>query len=483
MIGWCLAIVGACCAAALLALNLYVQSAATQSRIQQELSQRLGMPLRIARISITPWSGLRLSGITIPQRDPGAATPFLDASSVRLRVRLASVFRQPLVIKQITLVKPQVTWPQNDSGKWRIPARQRERSVTQGGATPPGGAEPVPTPSRPMREPPFPEPEVQRVKVQDASFRFLDRTQSTVALFDGVQFSSALREGNSLRGETRIGKIALRDRFFLTNVRAALRYDPGQLELSQIQARVAKGELAGTFGVEPQTPDSPFTLHATFRGVDVNEIIERAGGGKGVAHGLVEGTLDASGKIADPSALTGSGTISLHGGHVQQFTVLAMLGQLLQIDELSQLDLQQAEARYHLAGTSVMIDGLNLRSQNLALSATGTIGFDGRVALNSTLTINDKVRGQLFRGMRENFVATDVPGEYSLPFHIGGTLEKPKTDLMERAVGVDLKNIGGVIDALFGRGKGRKKKEGESMPQPSPSVGSAAPAASPVPSP
>jgi hypothetical protein len=32
---------------------------------------------------------------------------------------------------------------------------------------------------------------------------------------------------------------------------------------------------------------------------------------------------------------------------------------------------------------------------------------------------------------------------------------------MERAVGTDLKNLGGVIDALLGHGKGKKKKNPE----------------------
>jgi len=52
----------------LIGVNLYVQSRGTQARIQQELSQRLGAPLRIQRISVTPWWGLKLTGITIPQK-------------------------------------------------------------------------------------------------------------------------------------------------------------------------------------------------------------------------------------------------------------------------------------------------------------------------------------------------------------------------------------------------------------------------------
>jgi hypothetical protein len=67
----------------------------------------------------------------------------------------------------------------------------------------------------------------------------------------------------------------------------------------------------------------------------------------------------------------------------------------------------------------------------------------------------------LFRGIRENFVPTSEPGQYALQFHVGGTVDKPKTDLVERAVGADLNNLGGVIDALLGHGKGKKKKKPE----------------------
>ena len=71
-IGWLLVVVIAIFLVSLLGANLYVQSQTTQQRIQQELSQRLKMPLQIQRISVTPWGGLNLSGITIPQLSDAA---------------------------------------------------------------------------------------------------------------------------------------------------------------------------------------------------------------------------------------------------------------------------------------------------------------------------------------------------------------------------------------------------------------------------
>src|SRR3989440_12965363 len=174
-----------------------------------------------------------------------------------------------------------------------------------------------------------------------------------------------------------------------------------------------------------------------------------------MSRGILTGTFDGTGKTAEPDALTGSGTIILQNGHVQQFAVLAALGQLLQNEELTQLDLEQAEAKYHLAGNNVLVDELLLRSPNLRLTATGSVSLRGKLALDSVLAINEKIRSQLFRGIRENFVPTSEPGEYALQFHVGGTVDKPKTDLMERAVRTDLKDLGGVIAGPLRHGQSK----------------------------
>nr|MBA2585514.1 hypothetical protein [Chthoniobacterales bacterium] len=84
-------------AVVLLGVNMYVQSQGTQERIQQELSHRLGTTLRIQRISATPWWGLKLSGITIPQAPGTAGADLLQAKTFRLRIQFRSLFSERLV--------------------------------------------------------------------------------------------------------------------------------------------------------------------------------------------------------------------------------------------------------------------------------------------------------------------------------------------------------------------------------------------------
>src|SRR6202795_3030811 len=120
----------------LIGVNMYVQSQGTQARIQQELSQRLGTTLQIRRISVTPWAGLKLSGITIPQSQHGVSADFLTAKTFRLRIKFGSLFSQRLVIKEISLINPEVVWAQNADGKWRLPSPPPEPAKTTAGEKP-----------------------------------------------------------------------------------------------------------------------------------------------------------------------------------------------------------------------------------------------------------------------------------------------------------------------------------------------------------
>lgn len=463
----------------LLAVNLYVQSQGTQARIQRELSQRLGTTLRLRRMSVTPWGGLKLSGITIPQVAEGPNAEFLDAKTFRLRIHFASLFSRRLVIKEISLIDPAVVWLQNADGKWRIPAGAPAKvgepatsstavpvvsdSVAPASAPNPGSTEDRPSaavsPAESERRESSFVPELRRVNLVGGHFQFLDAKAGVVAKFDDVQFHSNFRNTAAVKGSVSIAKTSLRDRFFLQRLQSRLEYGPAALEMTEVTAQAGGGDITGAFRMEPETQDSPFTAKVRFRDIQSDQIVSEAGGPAGVVSGKLEGFLDAAGKTADPNALTGAGEIHLRDGQVRRYSVLEALGQLLQIEELRQLRLDDAHVKYHLSPGVVTVDELTLRSANLRLSATGTIGFDGKLQLKSQLAVNERIRKQLFRAIRDNFQPIDEPGFTAVNFNIGGTVDRPNSNLMDKVVGRDLKDIGSVINSLFGGVKSERMKK------------------------
>lgn len=458
-------------AIALIGLNLYVQSQATQARIQQELSQRIGTPLHIRRISVTPWGGLTLTGITVPQFLNGTSGNFLEAKSFHLHLRFLSLFSKRLVVKEVSLLSPNVVWPQNAEGKWKLPASREEKTPASTSAEAPAlstsPAENITT----MPVAPTPKiantnikadktstgfvPEVRRVNVTGGSFRFLDRSGNVIAVFDGVDFHSSFRNAQDLRGKAKVAKISLRDRFFLERLQSPLRYDPKELDLTKILAHAGSGDISGRFTMEPQSEDSPFTVSVTFQNIQADQIVAEAGGPKGMVQGKLEGSFQAAGKTDDANALTGAGEISLHDGQLQQYSLLVALGQVLQIEELTQLHLEQAQAKYHITPGLVTIDELILRSPNIRLSAAGTVTFNGKLRLDSQLAINEKIRTQLFKPIRENFRSISEAGYSAVDFQVTGTIDRPKSNLMEKMVGRDLKDF---VSGLFGGKKSERSK-------------------------
>jgi hypothetical protein len=486
----------------LVGVNLYVQSKGTQAKIQHELSRRLGTALEIRSMSVTPWSGLQLSGITIPQTSSTGPRHFLEARTFRLRVRFLSLFSRRLVVKEVSLIEPNVVWPQNAEGKWRLPSSQAmpspgvspkqtasvsqsqpETKVVEKPAAPvvTSTSTALSTPAqvtvarrpRTPRTPRTPTPrlvvapEVRRVSVKDGNFSFLDRAGGLLASFTGVDFRTNIRSASALRGDAMVARISLRDRFFLEQLRSPLRYEPDVLELSKISARAANGEINGYFAMQPESEDSPFMTSVEFRNVLADQIVENAGGPKGMVKGELEGSFQASGKTADPNALVGSGEIFLRDGRVQQYSLLVLLGQILQIEELQELHLEQAEAKYHLSPGLVTIDELILRSPNIRLTASGTVAFDGGLKLDSRLAINDRIRDQLFKAIRANFQPIDEPGYAAIDFHVGGTIDRPSTNLMDRLVGHDLSSM---LNSLLGGKKDRSRKKKKQIEEAVPAV-------------
>ncbi|MEP6603783.1 MAG: AsmA family protein [Spartobacteria bacterium] len=473
---------------ALIGANLYVQSQATQARIQQELSHRLGTTLQIRRISVTPWGGLKLTGITIPQTMTGQSSDFLVAETFGLRVRLLSLFSKRLVIKEIKLVSPTVYWAQNANGKWRLPGRgdqqppaeaQQEQTLSPAisesppvpdvtsSATP--RSVPAPKIERPTSGRAF-EPEVRHFSIARGNFRFLDQSQAAIAAFENVDVRCRVSPTQALRGDATIEKVSLRDRFFLEQLRTPLRFDTDELDLPNISAKAAGGEVNGRFLMHPESADSPFHLNIRFHDLQADQIVKEAGGPSGTVQGRLEGKFEAQGETADPNALNGAGEILLRDGQLRQYSLLVALGQILQIEELTQLHLQEAEAKYHVTPGVVTIDELILRSANIRLSATGTVAFNGKLRLQAQLAISEKIRGQLYKPIRQNFQPLSDTDLSAVDFEVTGTVERPKSNLVEKVVGRDLKDLGSIMKGFLGGTKSDrpKKKKGERSREQSP---------------
>ena len=104
-------------AAAILCLNIYLQSAGVQVKLREAVSRATGLEPVISQTYYTPWSGLTVSGIKIPQPD-NAKKPFLSVRAMKCHLRLTSLLQGKFVIKDISFEQPSIILVRGQSGVW-----------------------------------------------------------------------------------------------------------------------------------------------------------------------------------------------------------------------------------------------------------------------------------------------------------------------------------------------------------------------------
>ncbi len=467
-----------------LGVNLYVQSAGVQERIARGLADAFHLEVKLSGASFTPWGGLHLTGIDVPQPDPANPGSFLQTSEVSARIRLLPLLARRLVIKQLSINDPKVVWYQNAQGSWTLPEPPPPPpSPPPGKASPspspfPVVANPVPpgapgpaVPASAEREPPRVEGppftvSVNRFRLKRAAFDFLDAAGKPVASFSGITLDCPDPNADSVKGTVKSKSAVIKGFVRLDEIGAAFTYSQGRLLLSDVSADIAQGRLRGSLDLQTIAPGSPFSMSARFENVQLAPLIPRTRAAAIDASGILDGFLNAAGNSRDQDSIRGQGQIVLRDGHVR-YELFQMLGELLRIPELSRLDLSQARVGYHFAKSKTQVDQLLLQSQDLRMTAHGGVGFDGRLDLAAQLAINSRVSDRLPSIIRENFV-NDNSGYSHRDFSIRGAIWSPKTDLVQRDVGRKIKRQ--LTDLLFNVLGGHKNAPPAPSPAPSASA-------------
>ena len=433
-------------AVGVMAINLYVQSSGTQKRIEDALSSGLKAPVHLTSTTVTPWSGLKASGITVLQTPPAAGN-FLDAAGFTARFDWFALIHRHLDASEVSLDNPHVEWFQSATGRWEMPRAEAPPAppkpevppeatpaprVTATPAASPGNQ---PAPAAPAATPgPEQRPwiiTVHKLSVNGASFDFWDDKGIRVLQFAGVQFDCVNPRAAGTEGSASCKYVSLRNRMFLSDLTTNWSFGDGAVKLFTFQTSVAGGQIHGDAQVLTQAKHNPFNVDAKFDGVSVDRLMVEGGEPGGEVTGTLKGWLDLNGNSGKSSSLNGSGHLELAGGKMQNIEILQLLGRGLQIPDLVEMNLKTAEVDARVVKGVIYVDKLLLQSQNLQLTGTGSIEIAGRMALNARLTVNRMIIQRLPAFILTYFKPADAPDSRYIDFNIGNTLGHPKTDLME----------------------------------------------------
>lgn len=441
--------------AAVFGVNLYIQSPGVQARIQEEISRTLRVPLKITNTSITPWSDLRITGISIPNGD----TNLLEATAFTARYRLGPLFSGSLVIYEMSVESPKIVWQQNAEGKWELPKAEKAAAVSA--ENPP--STPEPQKIEEPKEPKKPKKSGMKVVIDGfvikrGSVELLDQMAQPVATFSDVNMNFTTLTAERLVGTAEIGRVLWADRLALDKVASPFSYANGEIDLSELAATIGGGSVKGKFNFKSKAPKEPFTTSLKFDQVDLAKMNTEVGKPAEQMMGLLSGTLDLHGSGQEVVRAEGTSKLKLTDGRFRDFAYFEMIGQALQIRGLSDLRIREANADLRIADEKAFVESMLIQAGELQLSAKGLLRVDGKIQLESRLIADESLLKQLPSMVRKNFVADESGANY-IEFSVTGKTDKPKTNLLEKIVGqrVDAQ-LDDLLTDLFG---GMKKKKDE----------------------
>jgi uncharacterized protein involved in outer membrane biogenesis len=429
------------------AINLYVQSPATQARIEEEISRALRIPMEITNASLTPWGGLKVTGITVP----GEAANFLEASSFSARYNALPLLKGKLEITAMVLDSPKILWEQNEEGRWLMPALPDtgEKKRAKDAAEDEGQEVPK------KKEGGF-KVEVKGFEIRNGIIEFRDNEGARVAAATNVHMSYSFPDVERVQGVIEIGHLLWKESLQFHAISSPFNYHKGKLELEDLAGTLGGGTVRGKLEVEPEKKDSPFEVALRLGSVDLAQATADAGWPEGQAGGRLGGEITLSGSTRKMEKAKGRGYLTLENGQFRQFEFFQTLGQVLQIAELANFRLRDGRVDFHVADEKTYIDKLVLEAPELRLSASGQAKFDGKLGLDAELAISERLTKQLPSFVKENLKEPETDGSRAIPFRITGRTDKPKTDLLDRLVG---QRIGSQFDDLVSNIFGLKKKD------------------------
>jgi len=440
----------------LLCINLYLQSSGVQERLRKCAEQALGAPVMIRSTSYFPWSGLVLRDIAIP--DPETKNyNIVQADALRIRFAWGPLWHRRFVVTECTLFQPQVIVRQVDNGDWLLPVppvRTPEVPIPPATETPSAPASPKAAANAPSFK-----AELRHFRLGSGSILLVDARGRHVLFLERVDIDADISPDLKVNGNVVIGHMDIASAIKPKRIQGDFTWDGSALDFPAIEGNVAGGKLTGSYHLVCGGNPS-FTLHAALDNVSLKKLTEDAEIEPGKTEGTLHGTLDLAGDPRNSASTTGKGHFELKSATLKPVDFIAKVGELLNIDELQLLQLKEARLDLTVANERVQVDDLTLKSENLILHGQGPVRFNGKMNLDAQLLIDHKLQRQLKGMLGNNFVASDDPDYRQLPFSVTGNIDSPRTDLLDKLIGIKIgSDVGGLLKNLFHAAPSPKQKD------------------------
>ena len=437
-------------------LNTFIHSEAFKREVETRAGQSLGGTVQIDSIDFSLFSGVKLHGL-VTQMDAahadGQGAVAARIEQVNCSYSLWQLLQRKLALTAVTLDKPDIILTRQPPSEVQPPAPANPSATgTATPATTPGGS-----------AAPF-EFVLDSLRINDGSLSVRDATGTSLAELHGVQVTAktaGFEEGQDITGRLKIDQVTLPPNVMITSFSTPFTYRPGTAEVKPFDAAAFNGWLAGDYVLGSSGPS---LLDVNAKGVDVAQLAQALNPS---SPGKISGSLDLQSKWRgiETGQIDGEGDAQLHDGKLEGMPLLHELAVALRVKELESPNLKQAQTHFQVAGGRTHFTGLQIDAGIFQMTGDGTIFPGGGLSADMVLIFTRDSMNRIPKEVAMFFVQRQ-DGSASIAFHLGGTVDRPQTDLATRIFlqAAPVKNaLNKALDRFF-----HKHKSANDQPAPAP---------------
>lgn len=433
------------------ALNRWLQLPETSARVEQELGDALGVPVKFKKLELSVWNGMVAEGVSASDR----GGILFSAARVSASHKFSSLVRGKLVLGDVRIEQPRFRLVENAAGEWRMPASSKENQPGAKSATPSRESSPPKSEKQPGLL-------IDRLRISDASLELIDKVKAPFATITG--FNGTIRDATpqAFTADFKAARVVLHGWAAFEQVKGTATHSDGGFMVRDLTADCGGGRATGgEFTYKEGTPSS---ARIALDRVSIDRAFRSGGAKPPDVTGLISGEAQITGLGGDKNAVTASGNVALKDANCRQIDLARQIAELLQLDASGLLELVEAKANFQIAKERVILAPMDISAPPLGMSLTGSAGFDGTLALGANLNAPADFIEE--RGLvAGQFSPPDQNRRRGVQFDIKGSLKKPKNNLAERVTGTRDKTVQkimaaeAIISALAGKKKPKPKPE------------------------
>ena len=440
--------------AILLLINLYIQSESFKTTLENALAEHLHLNMVLRDSTFTPWGGLNATGTSSSRFAENGLGASIKTTQLHADLEILPLFSRHVVLHEVTLQGPAIEWIfKEEAADAQSPEADRVvASPDEPGPVP--GEPPLLSPEENLAQrESSPQPPLSvsfhDLKIVDGRLALARPSLKTLVVFEGINLGIIEENPGEFHGGIAIEKVFFQKSLVLADLNSPLVFRGDYLEFTEISAAVASGKLSGNLQLSDLNSGGSFSAQLDFYEINLGRLLKAFDVFLEFDEGQVEGGITLQGQLSNIESVTGNAELIISDVGLPPGSFLANVGQLLDIREFYDVLAKKIQLNGRIAQGNFYLERSEIDTENLKLTAVGTVDLESDLDLSSTLHLSQKLTDKLPKFFRGALQSSTWPDFNKIDFQVTGTLSHPKTNLIEKIVDSKInQTLGGFFKGL-----------------------------------